>query len=119
MKTYELSFAKINVLSDDVAEVIINNGVEMNSAMVDEYHDFLLLHLKAPFSLLINKVNEYSYGRDALGKIASLKEIKAMAVISYKESTTLTTEFLKSFPREVDWNLEIFNDRDKALAWLE
>lgn len=90
----------------------------MDLAMVDEYHDFLLSHLTAPFSLLVNKVNDYSYSSEAFGKIATLEEIKSMAVVSYKHSTTVTTEVLKDFPRDVEWNLKIFNNRDDALSWI-
>ncbi|MFD2725516.1 hypothetical protein [Hyunsoonleella rubra] len=61
MKEYKLSFGTIIVLKDNLAEVIINEGVVMNEVMVDIYHDFLLSYLKAPFSLLINKKNSYSY----------------------------------------------------------
>ena len=119
MEKYDLPFAKIILLCDDIAEVIINDGIEMDLAMVNEYHNFLLSHLTAPFSLLINKINSYSYNSEAIRKIASLKEINSMAVVSYKNSTTITTQYLASFPREVEWNLEIFSNRDVALSWLK
>ena len=119
MEKYDLPFAKIIVLSDDLAEVIINDGIDMDLAMVNEYHKFLLSHLKAPFSLLINKINSYSYNGEAQEKIATLKEINSMAVVSYKNSTTVTTQDLVSFPRDVEWNLEIFSNREDALGWLK
>lgn len=40
MKQYKLSFATINILRDNLAEVIVNEGVVMNEIMVDLYHDF-------------------------------------------------------------------------------
>jgi len=49
MEKYDLPFAKIIVLRNDIAEVIINDGIDMDLAMVNEYHKFLLSHLKAPF----------------------------------------------------------------------
>jgi len=119
MEKYDLPFAKIILLRNDIAEVIINDGIEMDLAMVNEYHKFLLSHLKAPFSLLINKINSYSYNSEALEKIATLKEINFMAVVSYKNSTTITTKYLVSFPRDVEWNLEIFSNRGDALDWLK
>jgi len=42
-----------------------------------------------------------------------------MAVVSYKNSTTITTNYLVSFPRDVEWNLEIFSNREDALDWLK
>lgn len=118
MDLYELSFAKIIMLRRDIAEVMINEGVEMDLDMVDQYHEFLLSHLKAPFSLLINKVNAYTYNFDAQIRLATLKEIRAMAVVAYNHVTQLSTETLASYPREVDWNLKVFSDREAALNWL-
>ncbi len=119
MDLYELSFAKIIILRDDIAEVIINDGVEMDAIMVEQYHEFLLSHLRSPFSLLINKVNSYTYDFDAQLNIATLKEINAMAVIAYNRATKISTEVLSSaIPREVEWNLKVFSNRAEALAWL-
>ncbi len=118
MDLYELHFARIILLREDIAEVLINEGVEMDVGMVDQYHDFLLSHLRAPFSLLINKVNPYTYDFSAQKKLATLKEINAMAVVAYNRVTEIATESLASLPRDVDWNLKIFSHRDEALAWL-
>ena len=118
MELHELPFAKIIILRDDIAEVIINDGVEMDVNMVNQYHDFLLSHLRAPFSLLINKINAYTYDFDAQLKLATLKEINVMAVIAYKRVTVLSTETLASYPRDVKWNLKIFLNRNDAMDWL-
>ncbi len=117
MIMYELSFAKIVILREDVAEVLINDGVEMNVTMVNQYHEFLLSHLRAPFSLLINKINTYSYDFPAQQMLATLTEIKAMAVVSYN-ITKISTETVAAFPRDTQWNIMIFSARDKALEWL-
>ena len=119
MKLHELPFAKIIILEDNLAEVVIDEGVIMNVEMVTQYHDFLLSHLRVPFSLLINKLNSYTYDLDAQIKLATLKEIEAMAVVAYTRITELTTDALASQPRKVEWNLKIFNNRDEALTWLK
>ena len=54
----------------------------MNAQMVAQYHEFLLSHLQAPFALLINKVNAYSYDFDAQEKLATLEQISATAVVA-------------------------------------
>ena len=118
MDINELPFAKVIILRDDIAEVMINDGVKMDIAMVEQYHDFLLSHLRAPFSILVNKINPYTYDFDAQEKLATLKEINAMAVVAYNPVTEITTEILASYPRNVKWNLRIFSNRDDALAWL-
>ena len=119
MDAFVLPFAKINLLREDLAEVMVNEGVEMDETMVDQYHDFLLSHLRAPFSLLINKVNAYSYNFAAQQKLATLDEINAMGVVAYTRITRISTETLSIIPRSVEWNLKVFSLRDEALAWLE
>jgi len=118
MDLYELPFAKIIILEDSLAEVLVNDGVVMNSEMVAAYHEFLLAHLQAPFSLLINKVNAYSYDFEAQENLATLEQINAMAVVSYTRISTISTESLASVPRATEWNLRIFTDRGEALVWL-
>ena len=118
MDLHELPFAKIIILRDDIAEVMINEGVRMDMAMVKQYHEFLLSHLRAPFSLLVNKINAYTYDFQAMENLCTLKEINAMAVVAYNRVTKITTETLASYPRGVKWNLKIFSNRDEALTWL-
>lgn len=118
MNLYELPFAKIIILQDNIAEVIIDEGIVMDSHMVDEYHEFLLTHLDAPFSLLVNKVNSYTYDFLAQNKLANLEEIKLMAVVAYNRVTQITTEALASYPRRKQWNLKVFSNREEALEWL-
>lgn len=118
MKLHELPYAKIIVLQDDIAEVIIDDGVIVDEAMVEHYHGFLLSHLNAPFSLLVNKINSYTYDFNAQMKLATLVEINAMAVIAYNRITKNTTELLASYPRSKEWNLKVFSNRDEALNWL-
>lgn len=118
MDLHELPFAKIIILQDDIAEVMINEGVEMDDNMVNDYHDFLLSHLHAPFSLLINKINSYTYNFNAQINLATLKEINVMAVVAYNRITRVTTETLATYPRSKRWNLKVFTNRDEALNWL-
>ena len=118
MNLYELSYAKIIVLQEDIAEVIINDSVVINTAMVKQYHEFLRSNLTSPFSLLINKINSYTYDFNAQIELATIAEINAMAVVAYNRITELTTESLASYPRNKKWNLELFMNRNDALAWL-
>lgn len=118
MDIHNLSFAKIIILQDDIAEVIVHEDIEMNLQMVDEYHAFLLSHLRAPFSLLVNKINAYTYDFEAQQKLATLDEINKMAVVAYNHRTEVATEYLTTVQREVDWNMKIFSERDLAFDWL-
>ena len=118
MDLHQLSFGKIILLGDDLAEVIVDEGVEMDIEMVEEYHDWILNNLTAPCMLLINKINSYSYTFEAQRNLATPKEIKAMAVVSYTRISKKATKALSSLPRDVKWNIKIFGNREDALAWL-
>lgn len=118
MDLYEFRFGKIILLSSNIAEVIINAGVEMDEAMVDEYHEFLIANLQAPFGLLINKINSYSYNFAAQVNLATISQIKAMAVIAYNRITESATVSLIDTPRKLEWNIKIFSNREEALQWL-
>lgn len=118
MELHQLSFGKAIKLNDDLAEIIVDESVVLDIAMVDEYHDWIANNLKDPCFLLINKVNSYTYTFDAQMKIATLPQIKAMAVVVYNKLSEITTQNLSEYPRERSWNLNIFNNRDEALAWL-
>ena len=119
MKTYKLSFGEITLLQEDIAEVIVNDRVEFNLEMVAEYHEFLINKMKCPFSLLINKLNSYTYTFEAQQHLATLTDINAMAVVSYSNITELTTKSLIQVPREINWKIKIFNEREVALQWLQ
>ena len=119
MSKHRLSFGEIILLKSNLAEVIVDDGVEMDLEMVKEYHEFLLDKLKHPFSLLINKVNKYTYTFEAQLQLATLTEINSMAVLAYDRVTERSTESLVSIPRSTPWNLKIFKKRTSALEWLE
>ena len=118
MTRHQLSFGTIDILQANIAEVIIDEGVEMTLSMVNDYHQFLKTHLQSPFALLINKVNPYSYTYEAQKVIATLTEIAVMAVVTYRDVTQAATEHLIQVPRDVAWNIQLFSDRSLALAWL-
>lgn len=118
MDDFELDFAKIVLIRNNIAEITINNGVEIDLGMVCELHEFLISHLRAPFSLLINKINSYSYTFEAQKQMASIAQIKAMAVVAYRHTSIISTLSMAQLHRETPWKLEIFTDRETALQWL-
>jgi hypothetical protein len=118
MQVFELDFAKIILLRKDIAEVIIDDGIEIDLAMLNQYHEFLLQRLEAPFALLINKINSYTYSFAAQKKLGSPKQINAMAVVAYRQTTILSTLALEKMPRDRTWNMQLFTERDAALEWL-
>ncbi len=119
MSNYKLSFGEITIIQDDIAEVIVNDGVEFDLKMVNEYHGFLLKNMKSPFSLLINKLNSYTYTFEAQRELASLYQINAMSVIVYNKIAEASTKSLSTLPREMPWKIKIFHDYQAGLRWLQ
>jgi hypothetical protein len=118
MKEYSLNFGKIIIIDENIAEVIVDDGVEMGLQHVDEYQQFLLNHMQTPFGLLVNKVNSYSYTFEAQMKIGTLPEIKAIGIVVYTNAAEQATSYLYKIHEHDKWNLRLFSGRKEALLWL-
>lgn len=119
----KLSFCTINILSEDIAEVIVNKDVEISMEMVEEFEMFLAKIFTENFGLLINKIHPYSFAFEAKLSIGSHANLKAIAVIDYTEKSKLITEDIAKV-REIDgWNLCTFHGLylgwQQGLDWLK
>lgn len=118
MKTYRLTFAEITILDKNTAEVIINEGVEFDLHLTEVYHDFIKSHLSAPFCLLINKFNSYTYTFEAQNKIASLPEIGCIAVVTTNSYSSYSTKIIMNIRDDKEF-FKTFGTREEAFHWLE
>lgn len=118
MKSYKLSFGTIIKLGNNLAEVIVDDGIEMNSSQVKEYHDFLSENLKTPFYLLVNRIHSYTYTFEAQKLIVSFNKIKKLAVLLGTHGALMSTETLLNLNTDINWEIEWFRKREDALAWL-
>ena len=118
MCSHKLSFGTINILKNNLAEVIVDEGVVMDEVMIDEYHDFLLNTLDVPFALLVNKKNSYTYTFTAQKNIVHLNEIKAIAVITKTSGAVMSTETLINVNGNINSNIKLFQERQSGLTWL-
>jgi len=120
---YRLSFADLNLLSEDIVEVIIDEGVEFSLEMMDEYDQFLVQHFDHDFGVLINRVHQYSYSYEVQLSIASHENLKAIGVVNYSEQSKISTEKIKKLRSNDGWNLQEFSGVEmgwqKAFSWLQ
>lgn len=117
--TVRFSFGKAVIINDHIAEVLIKEGVEVDCDMLEDLRQLWRSRLCAPFFLLINKVNHYTYSFEAQEKLFDLDGLDAIAVVAYSRITRLTTEsLLKSFQHNDNRKVKIFSSRDRALRWL-
>ena len=118
MNSYKLSFAEVTIVTPFIAEINIDNGIEVNVNHVEEYHSFLRSHFDTSFGVLVNQKNSYSYDFLAQVKINTLKEIRAIAIITYNQFSAMTSKSLISLPRKCQWNAQIFFNYSIGLNWL-
>jgi len=118
MELHELSFGKISVLQNNIAEVIVDEGVNVDIAMVDEIHNCLLAIFTNSFSLLINKSNSYSTQLDALIQFGTLAAIHKITVFAPNKMAKFSADFAADIPSSAVLNIQVFTNRDDALAWL-
>jgi hypothetical protein len=77
-----LSFGcTINHLESDIAEVIVDCGVELSLEMVEELDNYLSHFYSGNFALLVNKKNKYTYTYEAQLCLASLEHQRALAIL--------------------------------------
>jgi len=118
MELHELSFGKIRVLQNDLAEVMVSEGVDVDIEMVNEIHKAFLSIFSQSFSLLINKSNHYSTQLDALILFGKLSAINKIAVFAPTKMAMLSADFSANIPSSATLNIHVFSDRDDALTWL-
>jgi hypothetical protein len=118
MNVYNLSFGPVNIINPNLLEVIVNHGVVFGELEVDEFHDFLLTNLEAPFCLLVNKKYDYSYTFEAQKSVGNLKEVKAIAFLSATLSGAMIYKTMSKINGKEAETVKMFNDRAKALSWL-
>lgn len=119
MEFYTLSFGKVSILRSDIAEIIVDEGVDINVQMVDEIHHFLLSIFVNSFSLLINKTNSYSSQLDALIKFGTLSTINKIAMFAPNRMAKLSADFEADIPSSEALNIQVFSQREEALSWLD
>jgi len=119
---HRLSFAYFNILSDNILEVVVDDGIEMTLEMVEECHDFINAHFTDEFGMLINRVNNYTYTYEAKLSLASYEKLKAIAFVYYSHDSKEVTKQLSQTRISDEWNCRIFSGLElgwqQAYEWL-
>jgi hypothetical protein len=116
------SFGLINIISANIAEIIVDEDVEITLEIVDEYDAIMAQTFPGNYAILVNKINNYRYAFEALLTIASAENQKATAIISYGAESEQQTVDLKSVRRIDNLNMKEFSGlnlgRACAIKWL-
>ncbi len=119
MDWHKVSCGKIAVIRYDVAEIMVDDGIDINIKMVDEIHHYLLSTFPHSFSLLINKSNSYSTQLDALIRFGALPAIDKIAIFAPTKMAELSANFSAGIPSSAKLDIHVFPLRSDAINWLE
>lgn len=117
-ETHHLSFCIMSKLPEHCTEIVVNKGVEVSLDILIAYHDWLLSNLQPSMYILLNKIFFYTYSFEEQMQLASLQRVNAMAIVTYDKVYQSTTQIMQTVPRERDWTIELFDDREAALSFL-
>tara|TARA_R110001592_G_scaffold153164_2_gene381319 strand:+ start:87 stop:494 length:408 start_codon:yes stop_codon:yes gene_type:complete len=116
------SFGQINFLDANIAEVIINENIEITLEIVDEYDALMAQHFSGNYAVLVNRINSYRFAYEALLCIGSEQNLKALAIINYNKASEQQTRDLKSVRHMDNLNIKEFSGlelgRENAIHWL-
>ncbi|WDD98222.1 hypothetical protein [Thalassomonas actiniarum] len=120
---HKLSFGYVNILSENIAEIIVDEGVEITLEMTEECDNFLERMFPGELGILVHRINNYTFTYEAQLTVVSYEKIKAMAVVIYnKQSEQVTRELLEKRAMD-DWNLKSFSGLElgwqQAYDWLQ
>jgi hypothetical protein len=113
---YVLSFAKVNVLSNNIAEIVINKNTDVSLEMVEESNalfDNIFSH--QPFAILLNKVHAYTLSFEAMLCIGDHENIIAIAVVNYSPKQLESMGTVLSLRKHDNLNLKAFEGLE--LGW--
>ncbi len=115
----QLSFCSVLIISPQIVEVILNEGVEITGDMVDEFFMVVGEHMDSEISILLNKVTKYSYRFDALMKLSPSTKIRNIGVVTYDSLAASTSKFMMDRFNTSNKNVQLFKSREEALQWLQ
>ena len=122
MKKYRLSFCTVNILADNIAEVIIDNDIEVTIEMVEEHDEFLSVFFKENFAVLVNKINSYCYTLEAKLIVGSVESMIAIASVHYSAQAAESTQDIMDKRSKDCLNLKTFSGYElgwqQAFDWL-
>lgn len=114
MRDYKLDFCLLTHHDNGILEIVVNEGVEINAAMANEFLDKIDSIKPKVTHALVNRKNQYSYSFKANFILASSKVIDCVAVVKYKKRIWPLNGVL--FPKF--YNLAFFDNVESATKWL-
>jgi hypothetical protein len=120
---HRLDFAYLTILPNNIVEIVIDNDIVLSLEMVEACHEFVVKNIKGGFSLLINRIHDYSIAFEAQLSVASHEDLKAIAFVYYNSRSEVEIEDLIDLRKMDNWNVKTFSGLElgwqSAHQWLE
>ncbi|MCK4838636.1 MAG: hypothetical protein KAS94_07505 [Desulfobulbaceae bacterium] len=118
---YQLSFCEVEQLSDNIFEVTINHGTEIDKECAQEALIFWHELRKEPYGLLVNSKNSFSYSFRGAQKIGAYPLERKTAALINDNISMVQMSLVLDMKKMAGYvgNIKVFHDREEAIAWLE
>jgi hypothetical protein len=116
---YRLSFCNLCFRDDDIAILEIDDGVEVDAAMVREISALADDLLDRPIGLISNRKHSYSLSFDTMTSLARSPYIAALAIVVYSSKSKLLVEIQNRIVSAIQRRpIRVFTAMDEAVDWL-
>jgi hypothetical protein len=116
-------FGQINIITDNIVEVVINQGVEITLEMVEVYENIIEKNITGNYGVLVNRINDYNYAFESLLCVGSAKNLKAAAIIFYAQETAEQQQSRNVVEQVDQLKVKQFSGlelgRESAITWLQ
>jgi len=119
VRQHTLDFCAVQYREDGIAELEVNEGINLDAAMATELTQLADEVIQGPFGLLSNRVHSYSLSFEAMSILANYDNMTALAIVVHSAKSRLLVEtqnfFISALKKKP---IRIFMDVDSAVAWL-
>jgi hypothetical protein len=107
----------IHFPDENFAEIIVDEGVEVQSNTLREVNELLSSSKNSPKKLLVNKVHNYSYSFECQFQLL-IPSAELIAVVIYEDSSKKIMESVLTAFSYSPEKIKIFSSYGQAKKWL-
>lgn len=116
----KLPFACLKCPTDNIIEMIIDEGVEISVDMAMALHEAIAKWVDdEPTGFVVHKLNSYSVSFDAQQIIGDLPGIAVSAVVAYNQFGEMTAQQIIAMSEMSESDVAIFPTLENAIFWLQ
>jgi hypothetical protein len=114
MKFEDLSFGTFKEVEPNIMEIIIHEGETLDEEKIAMIEEGLLMKYSEPYCVLVNRIYTYHHTEGSMARVAKFKNAIAFAIVVYN----VTGETFAKMHKHFQDNIEVFQEKEKAVAWL-